>query len=171
MNTIGYYFSKLKSKLFKSHEIMLNYYRKRGVTIGEKCLICSNVLTKEPFLIEIGDKVTISTNVAFVTHDNSAKYIFGEKGDLFGKIIIGDNCFIGENATLLYDITLGNNIMVAAGAVVTKSFDKSGIIIAGNPARVIGDWETYQKKYEHNAVKRSKLTELMNGDNSVLVKR
>ena len=33
MNTIGYYFSKLKSKLFKSHEIMLNYYRKRGVTI------------------------------------------------------------------------------------------------------------------------------------------
>ena len=66
---------------------------------------------------------------------------------MFGKIIIGDNCFIGENATLLYGITLGNNIMVAAGAVVTKSFDKSGIIIAGNPARVIGDWETYQKKY------------------------
>ncbi len=108
-------------------------------------------------MIEIGNNVTISTNVTFVTHDNSAKYIFGDRGDLFGRIIVGDNCFIGQNVCLMYGVELANNIIVAAGSVVTKSFFESNIIIGGNPARIIGSWDKYKEKYEDKAIRRKEM--------------
>lgn len=55
----------------------------------------------------------------------------------FGKpITIGDNCWIGGHATILPGVTLGDNVVVAAGAVVTKSFG-SNVVIGGNPARIL----------------------------------
>jgi acetyltransferase-like isoleucine patch superfamily enzyme len=50
-----------------------------------------------------------------------------------GKVIIGDNCWIGARAIILKDVVLGENCIVAAGAVVTKSFP-SGSVIGGIPA-------------------------------------
>lgn len=49
---------------------------------------------------------------------------------------LGDNCFIGVGATLIGDITIGNDVIIGAGSVVTKSFDNN-CTIAGNPARKI----------------------------------
>ena len=97
-----------------------------GVKIGKNCMICSSLLTKEPYLIEIGNNTTVSTNVSFVTHDNSAKLIFGAQGDLFGRIVVGDNCFIGANTTILYGVELADNIIVAAGSVEMCIRDRSG---------------------------------------------
>ncbi len=60
-----------------------------------------------------------------------------EKGLEYGKpITIGDNCWIGGHATINPGVTLGNNVVVASGAVVTKSFGDN-VVIGGNPARVI----------------------------------
>ena len=154
----------------KSHEIIVEYYR-RGVKIGNNCTICSYLLTKGPFLIEIGDETIISTNVTFGTHDNSAKLIFGSRGDMYGKIVIGNNCFIGQNSTILYGVSLADNIIVAAGSVVTSSFYDSNIIIGGNPARVISSWEKYKEKYESNAIRRNELLKQIGNDSSFLVKR
>ena len=39
-----------------------------GVKIGKDCLLCSSPMTREPYLINIGNNVTVSTNVTFVTH-------------------------------------------------------------------------------------------------------
>lgn len=50
---------------------------------------------------------------------------------------LGDNCKIGVGATLIGGITLGNEVVVAAGAVVTKSFEENHITIGGVPARII----------------------------------
>ena len=47
-------------------------------------------MTREPYLINIGNNVTVSTNVTFVTHDNSIKLLYPEKSDVFGKIVIGN---------------------------------------------------------------------------------
>lgn len=148
---IKYYFAKVRSKITNKHEHMINYYRSKGIKIGKKCLVCSNISTSESFLISIGDNVTISSNVSFITHDYSAHIILPGTSDLYGRITIGDNCFIGANSTILYGVSLGDNILVAAGSVVTKSFDEHNIIIGGNPARIIGKWSDYRKKYSTKA--------------------
>jgi len=53
-----------------------------------------------------------------------------------GKIIIGNNCWIGDKATILGGITIGNNVIIAANSVVTHSLP-SNCIAAGVPARII----------------------------------
>ena len=122
-----------------------------GIKIGNGCTICCNILSAEPYLIEIGSNVTISGNVVFVTHDNSVAKIFGGH-DLYGRIIVGNNCFIGQNSTIMYGVTLADNIIVGAGSVVTKSVTESNVIIAGNPAKIVGAWENFSKKVNDNAI-------------------
>lgn len=51
---------------------------------------------------------------------------------------IGDYCHLGANSVILNGVSLGNNVTVGAGAVVTKSFEEDNIVIAGVPARIIG---------------------------------
>lgn len=99
-------------------------------------------MTTEPYLIRLGNNVTISGNVVFVTHDNSLSKVSSEYVNLFGYITVGDNCFLGQNTTIMYGCTLANNIIVASGSVVCNSFPEENIIIAGNPARKVGTWET-----------------------------
>ena len=169
---IGLLFARLLSKLIKNHEITIKYYRKIGnVSIGSNCLICSSLLTRESKLISIGNNVTISSNVKFVTHDNSIKLVYPDKSDLFGKIRIGNNCFIGENSLIMYGVSIPDYTIVAAGSVVTKSIKQSNKIIAGNPAKVIGDWKTYKEKYRNKAITRNELYKRLAKDDSFLVRR
>ena len=65
----------------------------------------------------------------------------------FGKIEICDNVFIGAGATIMYNVTIGSNCIVAAGAVVTKDVP-SGSVVAGIPAKVIGSFEESKMKAE-----------------------
>lgn len=171
MIKFGLYIAKIKGKLRKSHEPVHDYYRRRGVKIGKNCLICSSPMTKESFLIEFGDNVTVSTNVTFITHDNSVKLLFPDKSDCFGRIKIGNNCFVGENATILYGVTLNDKIIVAAGSVVTKSFMQSNIIIGGNPAKVISSWDIFKKKLAGKVISRSELIRQLSKDDTFLVRR
>jgi acetyltransferase-like isoleucine patch superfamily enzyme len=53
-------------------------------------------------------------------------------------IIIGNDVWIGTNAIILPGVEIGNNCIIGAGAVVTRSFKGDYLIIAGNPAREIG---------------------------------
>ena len=62
-------------------------------------------------------------------------------------IEIFDNCFIGGGAMLIGDIKIGPNAIVAAGSVVTKDVEP-GTIVGGNPAKVIGSFDSlYEKRY------------------------
>ncbi|MCX0384689.1 acyltransferase [Clostridium perfringens] len=129
-----------------SMHIKVDYYRSCGVKIGENMRAFSTLLSAEPYLLNFGDNITVSTGVKFITHDNSVIKVLKNSTDYFGEIIIGNNCFIGQNSIILPGVTLANNTIVGAGSVVTKSFRSEGCIIAGNPARVIGDIENYKIK-------------------------
>ena len=142
MCDLKYIFSKIKWRfLGKNNEIINNYFRRSGIKIGVGANIYSNIMTPEPYLIFIGDNVTVSNDVQFITHDNSICKIIDGASDIFGEIRIGSNCFLGARSIIMLGVTLPQNTIVAAGAVVTKSFSESGLVIGGNPARIIGSFE------------------------------
>lgn len=82
--------------------------------------------------IVIGKGTYIAPNVGLITqnHDIADLSIRSEAKD----IIIGCNCWIGMNSVVLPGVILGDNTIVGAGAVVTKSFPKGNIVIGGVPA-------------------------------------
>lgn len=168
---IKYLFAKIKSKLFNNHEIIVDYYRKKGVQIGRECLICSDIVSDEPFLISIGDRCVISTDVDFITHDFSISRVIPDKSNLYGKITIGNNCFIGARSVLMYGIELKDNVIVAAGSVVVNSFADSNIVIGGNPARVISTWDDLEEKYKDKATYAAGIKDRVDNNPEILVKR
>lgn len=151
---LGYTVTRIKQKFIrdrkKRNEAMVKYFRRGGVKIGNNCCILSDLDKSDKEMITIGDNVTVSSYVLFVTHDHSIYHIRGEGNDLRGRIKIGNNCFIGERALIMYGVTLADNIIVASGAVVTKSFPQSNVIIGGNPAKIIGYWSDFERKYKDN---------------------
>lgn len=85
--------------------------------------------------IIIGKGSYIAPNVGLITtnHDpgNLDIHLPGE------DIIIGERCWIGMNSVILPGVTLGKRTVVAAGAVVTKSFVEGNCLVGGVPAKVI----------------------------------
>lgn len=174
-----YFFAKVKYYLCgKNKEILNDCFRNCGIKIGVGCNIGSNILTGEPYLISIGNDVTISSEVLFVTHDASVGKIFGKHvmSDVCGEINVGNNCFLGIRSTILYGVTLADNIIVAAGSVVTKSFTDERIIIAGNPAKKIGTWDDFETKIKpyalslHHLSKTEKKEKILE-DKSKIIRR
>lgn len=51
--------------------------------------------------------------------------------------MIGDDCWICGNVTVLPGVRLGRGVTVGAGSVVTRSFEEGFVVVAGNPARVV----------------------------------
>ncbi len=128
------YFIRIKKKSIE--DLKIENWRKQGMEIGENVHIYSDLFSKEPYMISIGDDTTISGNVSLITHDNSISKYLPQYTDTFGRITIGKNCFIGMGSMIMAGVTLEDNCIVAAGSVVTKSFQK-GSVIGGTPARLI----------------------------------
>lgn len=143
-------------------QLMTKFFRNKGMVIGEGCNILSNINTSEPFLISIGNDVTVSNDVDFITHDASiGKVTNGKTSDIFGPITIGDNCFIGAHSIIMYGVSLPRNTIVAAGSVVTRSFKEENTILGGCPAVKIRDWDAFSRKAKNRelSIKRLKFGE------------
>jgi acetyltransferase-like isoleucine patch superfamily enzyme len=114
-----------------------NYLRRQGVKIGKNCLIHTVSFSTEPYLVEIGDDVRITSGTIFITHDGAVHSFHGELGGgIFGRIKIGNNVFIGSNSIILLNTTIGNNCIIGAGSVVRGQFPDDSVIV-GNPAKVV----------------------------------
>jgi acetyltransferase-like isoleucine patch superfamily enzyme len=134
----GIFSSVYKLLMLKvSEERRNNYLRKQGVKIGKNCKIHTVSFSTEPYLVEIGDDARITSGTIFITHDGGVNCFKGEiGGGIFGRIILGNNVFIGSNCIILYNTSIGNNCIIGAGSVVRGHFPDDSVIV-GNPARVV----------------------------------
>lgn len=102
------------------------YARHVGVVFGKECRFIGRTdWGTEPYLITIGNHTEISFGCSFVTHDGSI-WCFRDKEKYkgisrFGRITIGNNCFIGCKTIILPGVEIGNNCIVGAGSLVNKS--------------------------------------------------
>jgi len=119
---------------------------KMGMKVGENVSQLQEVTIdySHCWLIEIGNDVVFAPQVYLLAHDASIKrYLNYTK---IAKLKIKDGAFIGARAIIMPGVTVGKNAIVAAGSVVTKSIP-DGMIVGGNPAKIIGVTEEYINRH------------------------
>ena len=128
------------------------YLKKIGLfrSQGEHCFFIPCNYGTEPYLLSFGDNVHVASDVRFVTHDVAAKMFSHMEPDhvhtsRVGRIDVGSNVFLGAGATILYDVKIGDRVIVAAGSLVNRDLPTGGIY-GGIPARRIGNFEDYLAK-------------------------
>ena len=101
--------------------------------IGKRVAIMYNVLCMAAGGIMIDDDVMIAANVSLISnnHDVNERQIITCK-----PIHIKRNVWVGANATILPGVTIGENSIIAAGAIVSKDVPDN-VIVAGVPAKII----------------------------------
>jgi acetyltransferase-like isoleucine patch superfamily enzyme len=128
----------------------LNRLIAQGLQIAGDCrLIGMPNFGSEPYLISIGEHVTISSRVNFINHDGGT-WVFRRQpryADVikYGRIVIHDNCFIGAGATIMPGVSIGPNSVIAASSVVTRSVP-ANCVAGGAPASVLMTLEEYAEK-------------------------
>lgn len=113
----------------------------KNIHVGEDFLMNVNLVILDIVRVDIGDYCMIGPNVLITTvgHPLSPK-ARREKKAVSAPIKIGNDVWIGGNSTILPGVTIGDNVVVAAGAVVTKDVP-SNCLVGGVPARVIRELE------------------------------
>lgn len=148
-----------------------------GVKMGRNNYIATRFWGSEPYLITIGSNCQLTKGAFIHTHGGGvvARPIIPDF-DVFGKVVIGDWVYIGSDAKIMPGVTIGNNVLVAAGSVVTKSIP-SNVVVAGNPARYICTVEEYierNRKYNVSSSGmsyRDKKQFLMSLDDAKFIKK
>ena len=111
----------------------------KNITLGKGVFINEGCCFQDQGGIEIGDDVLIGQQVVIATlnHDLAPN----KRANMIpAPVKIGNNVWIGAHATILAGVTIGDNAVVAAGAVVTKDVP-ANTVVAGVPAKVIKNIE------------------------------
>jgi acetyltransferase-like isoleucine patch superfamily enzyme len=117
-------------------EIQARFSNSR-ILIGDSVLTNNNLFILAANLVKVGSNTLIGNNVVMMDHE--AHGVSPEKrltvGEI-GEIHLGENVWIGNNVTILKNSKIGNNSIVAVGAVVNGVFPDN-VIIGGVPAKII----------------------------------
>lgn len=122
--------------------------------VGDNVVFMPRKVPLYPQLIKLHDNVRIASRVTFITHDGvyamlnnkQTQHKFQEK---IGCIEIMENVVVGSNSTIMYDVKIGANCIIAAGSVVTKDVPENSIM-AGIPAKKISTLDEYIDKILKN---------------------
>lgn len=162
---MNFFKEQIKKMVFKekySSESYINFLRKKGATIGHNCTIYypRNTIIdyQNTFMINIGNNVKIADGVRILTHDFSLSVIANIYDEIIGsvrKVTIGNNVFIGMNATILAGTVIEDNVIIGAGAVVSGKC-KNNSVYAGNPAKRIESIDELYKKRKNKEIENAK---------------
>jgi len=140
MRSIDTVLRRIYRKYLKSDPV--KPLKKRGLTIGKRPNIQYGVDIdwSHCWHVSIGDDVTLAPRVHILAHDASTKRHL----DLtrIGKVEIGDRVFIGASTIVLPGVTIGSDVIIGAGSVVSRDIPP-GVVATGNPATVICSLEDY----------------------------
>jgi len=89
-----------------------------------------------PQRIHIGRNTLVASRVTILAHEHVKRDPNNTHMPFMTDTYIGENCFIGIGAIILPGVKIGDQVIIGAGSVVTKNVP-SGVISAGNPARII----------------------------------
>ena len=133
MNLFNRILNKIRIKKPRDYN-SVEYLRSRGVQIGENVSILnSNIDFCHGFLVSIGNNVTL-TGVTVLAHDASSQIPLGVSK--VGKVIIGDNVFIGSGSIIMPNTHIGNKVIVGAGSVVSRDIPDNSVAV-GNPVQIL----------------------------------
>jgi acetyltransferase-like isoleucine patch superfamily enzyme len=108
--------------------------------IADTALISNALLNTNSGTITIGEYTFFSHNVAVITGTHNYQLYGKERRDTFPKegydIVIGNGVWVGSNVTILGPCVIGDNAVIAAGAVVTNDVP-ANYIVGGVPAKLI----------------------------------
>ena len=120
-----------------------------GAMIGVDCNLCDHVFIEND--VVVGDRVTVKCGVQLwdgvrleddvfigpnATFTNDPFPRSKQYPEKYSETVVQKGASIGANATILPGVTIGQNAMVGAGAVVTKDVPPNSIVV-GNPARIV----------------------------------
>ena len=107
----------------------------KNISIGKRVFINSGCRFQDQGGITIGDDCLVGHNAVFATLNHG--FARDERKDLHpAPIVLGHNVWMGANVTILPGVTIGDNAVIAAGAVVTRDVP-ANVIAGGVPAKVI----------------------------------
>ena len=140
-------FSRIVRRLIYAFKGSVGAARSLRVKVGEDCRLYSASFGDEPWLVSIGDRVTVTAGVQFITHDGSTWLLRDDKGRRYryAPIVIGNDVFIGGNSIILPGVKIGNRVVVGAGSVVNRSIPDN-CVVAGVPARFIRTFDQFERR-------------------------
>lgn len=140
---IGENFSSSRRNRFETFNFFNDESFSPRIEIG------NNVIINDDCHIACINKIKIGNNVLFASKIFITDHFHGETSiesinhtplnrslTSKGMVVIGDNVWIGEGVCIMPDVNIGNNCIIGANSIVTKSFPKNSVI-AGNPAKII----------------------------------
>jgi len=141
------------------NQLRLRSYIRSGLKLGENVRFVGRPdIGGTPYLVEIGNHVTVADGVAFITHDgatNAFRHLPQYRGlHKFGRIIIRDHSFVGMRSIILPGVSIGPRALVAAGSVVTRTVPPNSVV-GGSPARYICSFDEYVRKAAAECVRYS----------------
>ncbi|MCS5422121.1 MULTISPECIES: acyltransferase [Psychrilyobacter] len=132
----------------------LKFAKRKGVNIkGNVKLYGRQNWGTEPWMITLGNNVYITNNVSFLTHDGGTLILrqYVPDLELSSPIAVGDDVYIGINSVILPGVSIGNNVIVAAGSVVTRDIPDNSVY-GGVPAKFIKTVDEYFEKAKKNSL-------------------
>ncbi len=109
----------------------------RHIHFGNNVYCNFNVTMVDDTYIYVGDNTLLAPNVVLATAAHPIDPELRNKGLQYNKPIrIGKNCWLGTGVIVLPGITIGDNVVIGAGSVVTKDLP-SNVVAVGNPCKII----------------------------------